>query len=415
MLIPLLLLLTADIDLTLALNNGFTTPAMGYSTWNDCSSMRDNGPQGWCWNSEDHVKNVTLYFKSSGLFHLGYNRINIDEGWLKGRYTNGSLYEDVEKFPSGMKGLGDWIKSQGFHYGLYTCRGTCQCSTGTYSATGSYGYEKEDVDWMVQAGADYLKVDSCCGSQDHATAFSDYAKFRDAMNATGKQVWFSLCGWESWYAPVGASLGNSWRIAGDGSGWAPLTNCMNVQASVATYSGLGGWNDPDLLIGPKVYVGGQTDAQARAQFSMWCLFPANLLISQNVLQWTDYALETYSNAEAIAINQDSLGSPAQRVAGTDLTYPCSPSPSQPCTNIWGRRLSNNRYAMGFVNNGNSPTNITCDASCFAKFLSSSSSPKSVTIRDVWSHADVAKLTEPFTFTAPVDGSGFAALFTIVPN
>jgi hypothetical protein len=31
-----------------ALNNGLgQTPAMGYSTWNDCSSFRDNGPGGW--------------------------------------------------------------------------------------------------------------------------------------------------------------------------------------------------------------------------------------------------------------------------------------------------------------------------------------------------------------------------------
>ena len=46
-----------------------------YSTWNDCSSMRDNGPNGWCWDSESHVKNTTLYLKSSGLFALGYNRM----------------------------------------------------------------------------------------------------------------------------------------------------------------------------------------------------------------------------------------------------------------------------------------------------------------------------------------------------
>jgi hypothetical protein len=82
-----------------ALNNGLgATPAMGYSTcvlqlqhrifsatdvsayfllprafrrWNDCSSMRDNGPDGWCYNTEAHVKNTTLYMKSSGLFALG--------------------------------------------------------------------------------------------------------------------------------------------------------------------------------------------------------------------------------------------------------------------------------------------------------------------------------------------------------
>ena len=97
---------------------------------------------------------------------------------------------------------------------------------------------------------------------------------------------------------------------------------MNVQAGAAPYAGRGGWPDPDLLIGPQVYVGGQTDQQARAQFSMWSLFPTNLLISQNVLAWSPYALETYGNAELIAINQDPLASPAQRVVGGDLKFPC---------------------------------------------------------------------------------------------
>jgi len=91
----------------------------------------------------------------------------------------------------------------------------------------------------------------------------------------------------------------------------------------SAYSGRFGWADPDLLIGPQVYVGGQSDEQARAQFSMWALFPTNLLISQNVLAWSAYALETYSNAELIAVNQDALGSPAARIVGGDLAFPCS--------------------------------------------------------------------------------------------
>ena len=124
----------------LAINNGLgQTPAMGYSSWNDCSSFRDNGPNGWCWDSEAHIKNVTLYMISSGLAKLGYTQINVDEGWLKGRNAAGQMYEDLDKFPSGMKALGDWIKSQPTYagsgdmmrYGLYSCRGTCQCGTGT--------------------------------------------------------------------------------------------------------------------------------------------------------------------------------------------------------------------------------------------------------------------------------------------
>lgn len=56
-----------------------------------------NHVQGWCWNTEDHIKNVTKYFISSGLAKLGYVQINIDEGWLKGRAANGSMYEDWDK------------------------------------------------------------------------------------------------------------------------------------------------------------------------------------------------------------------------------------------------------------------------------------------------------------------------------
>jgi alpha-galactosidase len=108
---------------------------------------------------------------------------------------------------------------------------------------------------------------------------------------------------------------------------------MNTQAESADYIGPGGWSDPDLLIGPKVYVGGQTDMQARAQFTLWSLFPTNLLISQNVLEWSSYALETYSNAELIAINQDPLGSAAKRIVGGDLVFPCSAVPAQTVASV----------------------------------------------------------------------------------
>jgi len=324
---------------------------------------------------------------------------------------------------------------------------------------------------------------------------------------------------------------------------------MNVIAAVAQYSGAGGWSDPDLLIGPQVYVGGQSDEQARAQFTMWCLFPANLIISQNVLAWSDYALETYSNSEAIAINQDPLASPAFRILGSDLQFPCAPdglatvtavpcnnadvnqqwtfnqaqgtlspnafsaqggvldafqcgsadgnkvfiypndngqgtcngknqkwqwypngtivnansgscldvydfagpavdtwtcnggvnqqftmnaagliattaapgkpslclsvSPVSPssCTNVWGRVLSQGSYALGFVNNGPSAANITCGPACFAAL---NVTAKALLVRDVWAHQDIGKLVPPFSFSAPVNGSGFAALYKLTP-
>ena len=42
----------------------------------------------------------------------GYIHVNVDEGWLKDRDSNGNIVEDRVKFPSGMKALGEWIHDQ---------------------------------------------------------------------------------------------------------------------------------------------------------------------------------------------------------------------------------------------------------------------------------------------------------------
>ena len=105
---------------------------------------------------------------------------------------------------------------------------------------------------MAAAGADYVKEDSCCGSQQHDVAMRQYAEMRDALNASGRPIYFSLCGWNTWYAERGASLGNSWRIALDGTNWASLSGCVNKNARLGRYARPGAWNDPDLLQGTGV-------------------------------------------------------------------------------------------------------------------------------------------------------------------
>ena len=134
-----------------------------------------------------------------------------------------------------------------------------------------------------------------------------------------------------------------------------------------------------------------------------------------------YALETYSNEELVAINQDPLGSPAKRIVGGDLTFPCNRTTTAevhaaPCnsTNVWGRQLSGGKFALGFVNNAGLAAKITCDGSCFDA-LNISSSVAALKVRDLWAHADVATLTRPFTFTAAVNASGFAAAYKLTPS
>ncbi len=71
---------------------------------------------------------------------------------------------------------------------------------------------------------------------------------RDALNKTGRHIYFSLCGWNSWYAPQGWSLGNSWRIAGDCNEWPSVYNAIRTNEPLAQYARVGGWNDPVMQI-----------------------------------------------------------------------------------------------------------------------------------------------------------------------
>ena len=72
---------------------------------------------------------------------------------------------------------------------------------------------------------------------------------RDALNATGRPILYSLCSWgtdDVW--EWGNATGNSWRTNGDIS-----TNFASIKANYlvnslhAESAGPGNWNDPDML------------------------------------------------------------------------------------------------------------------------------------------------------------------------
>jgi alpha-galactosidase len=102
---------------------------------------------------------------------------------------------------------------------------------------------------------------------------------RDGLNATNRSIFFSLCGWETWYAPEGKTLANSWRIGPDDGNWQNIVKNIDLMAQVAQYAGPDkGWNDPCLLVsadwmGKKLI----TELQTRAQFSMWSVMTVGVL------------------------------------------------------------------------------------------------------------------------------------------
>lgn len=354
-----------------ALDNGLALkPAMGYNTWYDfeCSEGMN----------ESTLRAVADAMVSSGLRDLGYQFLNLDDCWAKSRKDDGTLVADQAKFPDGtLKPLADYVHSQGLLFGTYTDRGDLTCA----GRPGAARHEEIDAKTYALWGVDYLKEDSCNAPGDHQTAFAEYGKMRDALNSTGRKVLFSLCGWSSWYAPVGASLGNSWRIGPDDNNWDGVLKNIDIMNGLQKYAGPGGWNDPCLLLS-RTWSGQQrmTELQTRAQFSMWAVLAAPLLISGSVLNMTAETLTTYSNKEVIAVNQDVAGHQGWRIQGGALA-------DGSAGNIWAKPLSDGSFALVFLNVGMEELKLTCDEDCFASLGFNPS--ELLTLRDLWAHAPLA--------------------------
>ena len=161
-----------------ALNNGLglSGPPLGWSSWNkftvhiNASLIRETG-------------NALV---DSGLAKLGYRYVNIDDGWATGRHPNGSIAWDEQQFPGGFKPLADYLHAKGLLLGIYSARGNSTCA----NRPGSAGFETIDAQFYADSGVDYLKYDSCDGSDDPAVAWAQYATMGKALNATGRPIWY---------------------------------------------------------------------------------------------------------------------------------------------------------------------------------------------------------------------------------
>eukprot|EP01098_Paradermamoeba_levis_P016984 TRINITY_DN947_c0_g2_i2.p1 TRINITY_DN947_c0_g2~~TRINITY_DN947_c0_g2_i2.p1 ORF type:complete len:169 (-),score=63.67 TRINITY_DN947_c0_g2_i2:87-593(-) len=154
-----------------------------------------------------------------------------------------------------------------------------------------------------------------------------------------------------------------------------------------------------------------TQAQSRTMFSIWSVMAAPLLIGSSIVELNAFDLETYSNQEVIAVDQDPLGLQGVRIAGADLSPGNSPTPSP--TNIWGKKLQDQSWAIIFLNNANTTSDVVCDSECFAKTDFPASAV--LQVRDLWQHA-VIGTTSASSYTArsvPPNGGSVLLRFTRV--
>uniref|UniRef100_A0A0D3GUZ2 Alpha-galactosidase n=1 Tax=Oryza barthii TaxID=65489 RepID=A0A0D3GUZ2_9ORYZ len=373
----------------LQLNNGLAlTPQMGWNSWNffacniNETVIRDTDD---CWS-------------------------NVKRG------KKDQLLPDPKTFPSGIKDLADYVHGKGLKLGIYSDAGIFTCQV----RPGSLHHEKADAAIFASWGVDYLKYDNCYNLGIKPK--DRYPPMRDALNSTGRQIFYSLCEWgQDDPALWAGKVGNSWRTTDDiQDTWKSMTDIADKNNKWASYAGPGGWNDPDML---EVGNGGMTFAEYRAHFSIWALMKASthwvhsvitrmapifqyvafglhdsnlfvllldqapLLIGCDVRNMTKETMEILSNKEVIQVNQDPLGVQGRRILGQGKNG---------CQEVWAGPLSGNRLAVVLWNRCEESANIIVKLPSVGL---DGSSPYSV--RDLWKHETLSENVVG-TFGAQVD-------------
>lgn len=326
------------------------TPPMGWNSWN-------------CWGgsvSDAKVRSSAQALIDKGLIDYGWTYINVDDFWEADERTPEGVLDGNAKFPD-MKGLGDWLHSQGLKYGIYSSPGTTTCG-GNLS---SYQYEAIDAKTYAEWGVDYLKYDWCSYSsvfdaeKDRSTYayMKPYLTMQKELEAQNRDIIYSLCQygmaevWQ-WGRAVGAQC---WRTTGDiVDTWSSLFSIGFIQQDgLYPYAGPGYWNDPDMLIVGKVGWGEHlhptrlTPDEQYTHISLWCLLASPLLIGCDISQMDDFTLNLLSNSEVLDVNQDILGKQAKKMKENGDIQ------------IWMRELEEG-HAIGFFNLGENDATYTID-------------------------------------------------------
>jgi alpha-galactosidase len=211
---------------------------------------------------------------------------------------------------------------------------------------------------------------------------------RDALEAAGRPIVFSICEWGStkpwqWAKDVG----NLWRATED------IQNCWDCKTNwgglgvvrildqvdgIEYAAGPGHWNDPDML---EVGNGKLTPDESRAHFSMWAMLAAPLMSGNDLRHMDADTVAVLTNKEVIAIDQDPLGKQASRVR------------KEGDEEVWARELVGGNRAVALLNRAATPQAITVkwEDLGYPAHLSAA-------LHDVWLHKDLGTMKGSFTAT-----------------
>ena len=279
----------------------FDPPVMGWSSWN---TYHVNISDSLICQQADVLVKL-------GLDKLGYDHINIDDGFFGFRDSTGLMHPHPERFPKGMRKVADYIHSLGLKAGIYSDAGANTCGSRYDDdengfGAGLYGHERQDArlyfrDW----GFDYIKIDYCgAGTWLDLEEEERYKTICDAIKEESPhQVSVNICRWAfpgTWAADMAAS----WRISSDiRPRWDSIKKIIGKNLYLSAYCRNGHYNDMDMLeIGR-----GLDDVEERTHMGMWCMMSSPLLIGCDMNKLSAKSLKLLGNEHLISIDQDPLG------------------------------------------------------------------------------------------------------------
>jgi alpha-galactosidase len=362
------------------------TPPLGWNTWNTFG----------CNINEALIRRTADAMVSNGMRAAGYRYVVVDDCWFDpDRDAKGNLQSDPDRFPRGMKALGDYVHARGLKFGLYQVptEKTCAQRAGTYpGSTGSQGHETQDADQFAAWGVDYVKYDWCSPAGTMDEQVTAFARMRDALQATGRPIVFSINP-NSFHTRKTGRLRNwgdvadLWRTtddittAWDTSGQAGfrlgVKNIVDLNTGLAGYAAPGRFNDPDML---EVGNGGLTDTEMRSHFALWAVMAAPLMAGNDPRSATKATTDLLTNRTLLAINQDRLGLQAWPVSNDGTRR------------VLAKRLADGDIAVALFNQGSSTTKISTTAAALGL------AGTSFTRLDAWTGA---RSTSSGTFSASV--------------
>lgn len=350
-----------------AYENGLgRTPQMGWNSWNKYG----------CDINETVIISNAEKIKEMGLQDYGYEYIVVDDCYqLRERDSKTrKIVEDPEKFPHGMRYVADKIHELGFKFGMYSSAGRYTCA----GYPGSLYYEDIDADTFANDwDIDYLKYDNCYNEGNSGTpqiSYDRYAKMSNALNSTGKPIFYSLCQWgEDQVWNWGSTISNSWRVTGDiydlfdrydDNCPCETFDCDSLQGHMCSMtnilekaiplgqkaSSFDGWNDLDSL---EVGNGGMTTDEYKSHFTLWAILKSPLVLGNDVTNMTAVDFDIITNKAIIDINQDN-SRPGKRIWKKEV--------HGGHLHLFTNVLSDNSYAVTIFNSGSQTEEVEIDFS-----------------------------------------------------